>query len=53
MRTKEVDSSYTRNPEREWSGGEALIEVQRIYPQAEILEMYTMKIFDTQLKITY
>lgn len=35
-----------RNPEREWSGGKALIEDQRMYPQAEILKICTTKIFD-------
>lgn len=41
-----------RNPEREWSGGKALIEDQRMYPQAEILKIYTTKIFDIHFKIT-
>lgn len=29
------------------------IEDQRIYPQAEILKIYTTKIFDIQFEITY
>ena len=47
------NSSQTRNPERKWSRGEALLEDQRMYLQAEILKIHMTEIFDTELKITY
>lgn len=51
--SQEIDSSQTRNPERKWNQGEALLEDQRMYLQAEILKIHMTEIFDTELKITY
>lgn len=40
------------NPRQRTEGGKALIEDQRMYPQPEILKIYTTEIFDIQFKIT-